>query len=164
MRSTWRHPAALLLLALLFSPALPAATITGKVVKVVDGDTVHVLDAANTRHKIRLAGIDAPERKQPFGAKAKAYLAGLVAGEPVEVEWNKRDRYKRIVGKIIHDGRDVNLSMVRAGMAWWYRKYSKEQSLVDRGLYAAAEAKARFSRVGLWADPGPVAPWEWRRR
>ncbi len=146
MLSTWRHPAATLLFALLLPPALPADTLIGKVVKVVDGDTVHVLDAAKTRHKIRLAGIDAPERKQPFGRKSKDYLLGLVAGELVEVEWNKRDKYKRIVGKIIHDGRDVNLAMVRAGLAWWYRKYAREQSAADQVLY---ERKGRATSDAL---------------
>ncbi len=103
MRSTWRHPAALLLLALLFSPALPAATITGKVVKVSDGDTVHVLDAHRKLHKIRLAGIDAPETGQAYGRKAKNRLLQLVAGELVEVEWNKRDKYKRMTNQDIHN-------------------------------------------------------------
>ena len=158
-----RHLSALLL-ALFLSPALPADTLTGKVVKVVDGDTVYILDAAKTQHKIRLAGIDAPERKQPYGRKSKDYLLGLVAGELVEVEWSKRDRYQRIVGKIIHDGRDVNLAMVRAGLAWWYRKYEREQSPADRVLYETAEDRARGEGVGLWADPSLMAPWEWRKR
>ena len=139
---------AALLLSLLLSPTLPADTHTGKVVKVVDGDTVYVLDATETQHKIRLAGIDAPERKQPYGRKSKDYLLQFVAGEVVEVEWNKWDRYKRVVGKISYDGRDVNLAMVRAGLAWWYRKYAREQSLADRGLYEAAEDRARSEGWG----------------
>jgi endonuclease YncB( thermonuclease family) len=155
---------AALLLFLLLSP-----TLTGKEVKVVDGDTVYVLDAAKTQHKIRLAGIDAPERKQPYGRKSKDYLLEFVAGEVVEVEWNKRDRYKRIVGKIIHGGRDVNLAMVRAGLAWWYRRYAREQSPADRGLYEAAEDRARAEGVGFGAGGalGLAAParasWEVRR-
>jgi len=125
---------------------------------------VHVLDNAQERHKIRLAGIDAPERKQAFGKRSKEYLSGLVAGELVLVDWNKRDRYKRIVGKIIHQGRDINLKMVRASLAWWYRKYSGEQNPGDRVLYEAAEMDARGNRRGLWVDPRPVAPWDWRKR
>ncbi len=82
-------------------------------------DTVHVLDSAQERHKIRLQGIDAQERKQALGKRSKEHLSGLVAGEPVLVDWNKRDRYKRIVGKIIHQGKDINLEMVQAGLAWW---------------------------------------------
>ncbi len=99
---------------LLLSPVLPADTLTGTVVKIVDGDTVYILDASKTQHKIRLAGIDAPERRQAFGTKSKEYLRDLVAGEVIDVEWHKRDRYKRIVGKIIHAGSDVNLAMVNA--------------------------------------------------
>ncbi len=146
-------------------PHLAAAdTITGRVVKVTDGDTVHVLDASQTRHKIRLQGIDAPERKQAFGKRSKQYLTDMVAGQTVEVDWNKRDRYKRIVGKIVHQGQDINLAMVRAGLAWRYRKYAREQNAGDRVLYEAAEKDARDNRRGLWVDPQPVAPWDWRRQ
>jgi len=155
---------AALLLAFSLSPALSADTLTGKVVRVVDGDTLYVLDADKTQHKIRLSGIDAPEQGQPFGTKAKESLLDLVAGKVVEVDWQKRDRYKRIVGKVIHDGRDVNLAMVRSGLAWWYRKYADEQSRADRQIYEAAEDRARAERQGLWADPAPVPPWEWRGR
>ncbi len=120
---------------LLLSPVLPADTLTGTVVKVVDdGDTVYILDASKARYKIRLAGIDAPERRQAFGTKSKEYLRDLVAGEVIDVEWHKRDRYKRIVGKIIHAGSDVNLAMVNAGYAWFYRKYAREQSPADQVL------------------------------
>ena len=149
---------------LLLSPVLPADTLTGTVVKVVDGDTVYILAASKARHKIRLAGIDAPERRQAFGTKSKEYLRDLVAGEVIDVEWHKRDRYKRIVGKIIHAGSDVNLAMVRGGYAWFYRKYAREQSPADQVLYEAAENNARATRAGLWHDPNPVPPWKWRRR
>jgi micrococcal nuclease len=128
------------------------------------GDTVYVLDASQERHKIRLAGIDTPERKQPFGKKAKDYLIGPVAGKDVEVDWSKRDRYGRIVGKVIFEGQDVDLAMVQAGYAWWYRKYAGEQNAGDRVLYEAAEEKAKAEHLGLWADPHPVPPWEWRKK
>jgi endonuclease YncB( thermonuclease family) len=81
----------------------------------------------------------------------------------VTVEWSKLDRHKRIVGKVLDGQQDVNLALVRDGLAWWYRKYANEQSPVDRNLYEAAEAKAKTERVGLWSDPAPVPPWEWRR-
>ena len=74
------------------------------------------------------------------------------------------DPYKRIVGKILDGERDVNLALVRDGMCWWYRKYAHEQSPVDRGLYEAAEVKARMARAGLWSDPDPMPPWDWRHR
>ena len=141
-----------------------ADTLTGTVVKIVDGDTLHLLTADTTRHKIRLAGIDAPERGQAFGTKSKDRLATLVAGEMVEVDWQKRDRYKRIIGKITRAGEDVNLEMVRAGLAWWYRKYAHEQSPEDQHAYETAEDEARRSWAGLWRDPNPIPPWAYRRR
>lgn len=157
-----RIAAALLFLA----TTLPAHadTLTGLIVKVTDGDTVQVLDASKTTHKVRLAGIDAPESGQAFGTKAKRRLLELVGGQTVTVEYSKRDRYRRIVGKLIVDGRDVNLVMVRDGLAWWYKKYAGEQSLVDRRLYEAAEDQAQAGRVGLWSDPNAMAPWDWRHR
>lgn len=110
----------LLILLLCFSSFLFADTLTGKVIKITDGDTVHVLLNDNNKEKIRLAGIDAPERKQAFGNKSKQYLADLIGAEIVIVEYNKRDRYGRIIGKILFEGRDINLEMVHAGFAWHY--------------------------------------------
>ncbi len=153
---------ALLVLTLLIFPPAHADTLNGKVVRILDGDTVEVLDARNRTHRVRLAGIDAPESKQPFGAKAKRVLSELVGGETLTVEWHKRDRYDRLVGKLMLDGADVNLALVRAGYAWWYRAYAGEQSSSDRRLYEAAETAARREGVGLWADPRPIAPWDWR--
>ncbi len=95
-----------------------ADTLTGKVVKITDDDTVHILLANHDKEKIRLAGIDAPERKQPHGNKAKQYLASILGNKCVTVEYDKRDRYGRIVGKIGYEGLDVNLAMVREGLAW----------------------------------------------
>ena len=111
---------------------------------------------------MRLAGIDAPESKQPFGAKAKRALSSRVGGKTLTVDWHKRDRYDRLVGKLMFDGADVNLALVRAGYAWWYREYAGEQSPSDRRLYEAAEKAARRDGVGLWSDPRPIAPWDWR--
>ncbi len=99
--------AAFLLLA---APRAFADTLTGKVVKVADGDSITVLDSTNTQHRIRLQGIDAPERKQAFGNASRKHLAILVTGKTVTVQWNKRDRYRRIVGFVIVDGQDVNLA------------------------------------------------------
>ena len=144
------------------SLAQAAVDLAGRVVRVMDGDTVVLLDSDKAEHKIRLAGIDAPETGQEFGTKAKQHLLALVGGDPVTVAWQKRDKYGRIVGKLIRDGTDVNLAMVRAGFAWWYQKYANEQAPVDRVLYAAAEGKAKAERLGLWADKAPLAPWDWR--
>lgn len=153
-------------LALSFLVVLPtsADVIRGRVVSVADGDTVTVLDGGNAQHKIRLSGIDAPERAQPFGRRARERLAELVAGKSVEVETDKTDRYGRSVGKIVLNGTDVNLAMVVAGFAWHYKAYAKEQSAADQRLYAGAEVDARQARRGLWFDIEPVAPWDWRAR
>ncbi len=154
---------AALLFFLLLSFIAAADTLSGTVTSVLDGDTLYVLDAENARHKVRLAGIDTPEHGQPFSAKSKQYLLELVAGKAVDVQWSKRGRYVRYIGKVLSDGRDVNLAMVRAGLAWWFRRYRGEQSEVDQVLYEAAEDKALAEGIGLWRDPDPV-PWDWRRR
>ena len=151
-----------LLLALVMTPTW-ADILAGKVVAVADGDTITVLDDSKVQHKIRLAGIDAPERKQPFGQRAKEQLSNLVFGKSVQVVTEKVDRYGRQIGKVLIDGRDANLAMVSAGMAWHYKKYQSEQAASDRLLYASAEEDARGGRVGLWQEPAPVAPWDWRR-
>ena len=159
-----RNPVEALLLAACFLSAgwANAETLAGKVVGVADGDTITVLDAAHEQHKIRLAGIDAPEKAQPFGQRAKAQMSDMVFGKPVAVEWSKRDRYQRIIGKVLVADRDAGLALVSAGLAWHYKQYQKEQTIDDQVRYAAAEDAARARHAGLWADPNPVPPWEWR--
>lgn len=154
-----------------FAATVSAETLLGRVVGVTDGDTVTVLDASQGEHKIRVAGIDAPEKKQPFGEKAKQSLASLVYGKPIRIEWTKRDRYGRIVGNVFACPADpcpkpvdAGLMQIRSGLAWHYKKYEKEQSQEDREAYARAETEARDRRIGLWSDPDPMPPWEWRHR
>lgn len=142
--------------------SLHAQTITGKVVSVADGDTITVLDEQLVQHKIRLAGIDAPERKQPFGQRAREHLSILVAGRVVSVPSEKQDRYGRTVGVVLVDGRDANLAMVQAGFAWHYKKYEAEQVKSDRLLYSRAETETKAAGHGLWSDAEPIAPWDWR--
>jgi len=144
--------------------AAEAGTLTGRVVGVHNGDTITVLDANRQQYKIRLAGIDAPEANQAYGSRSKQNLSKWVYNRQVIVEWNKRDRYGRTVGVVLVDGHDVNPKQVRAGMAWWYRQYAKEQTPDDRQLYELAENDARAAKRGLCADPQPVPPWEWRRQ
>jgi endonuclease YncB( thermonuclease family) len=134
------------------------------VVGVADGDTLTVLDQKHEQHKVRLAGIDAPEKSQPFGQRAKQSLSKLAYGHSVSVEWRKRDRYRRIVGKVFEGGRDVNLEQVRRGLAWHYKQDQNEQGTLDRARYATAESEERAARRGLWALPAAqrVPPWEWR--
>jgi len=161
--TSWTNPVTSLLLLLL--PVVAGSQeLTGRVVRVIDGDTLVLLDESNLQHKVRLAGIDCPERKQPWSIRAKDALADHVFNDRVVVDWDKSDRYKRIVGKVIHGDQDVNLALVRGGMCWWYRKYAHEQSPVDRVLYEDAEGEARKQRRGLWSDREPVPPWEWRRK
>ncbi len=145
------------------SLTVSADTLTGKVVKITDGDTLYVLDANYKDHKIRLAGIDAPERKQAYGLASHKHLLSIVAGKQVRVEYQKRDRYGRIVGKVLLDGIDACLEQVKAGFAWHYKKYQHEQSAEDRELYADAEIRARDGRLGLWRENNPNPPWEYRR-
>lgn len=148
--------------ALLQALHAQAETFTGRVIGVADGDTLTVLDERRQQHKIRLAGIDAPEKRQPFGGRSKQNLAAMAFNKNVVVEWNKRDRYGRTVGKVMVNGVDANLEQINAGMAWWYRDYAKEQSPEDRRQYEQAEAKAQMSRTGLWSDKNPVPPWDFR--
>lgn len=151
-------------LAVLLSIATAqAGTLVGLVVGVTDGDTITLLDDQRTQHKIRLSGIDAPEKAQAFGQRSKEHLSSLVFGHRVMVETEKQDRYGRTVGKVVIDGRDVNLAMVVAGMAWHYKKYEGEQSPSDRLLYADAEQLAAKDRRGLWNSESEIPPWTFRR-
>lgn len=145
-----------LLVVLSLTPFANAETITGRVVKVTDGDTITVL-VDRAQRRIRLSEIDAPERSQPFGNRARQALAGLVANRVVVVEVTDTDRYGRLIGRITVDVEDVNRQMVVNGFAWVYRQYMTDRSLLED------EARARDGGVGLWSDPHPVPPWEWRR-
>jgi endonuclease YncB( thermonuclease family) len=141
-----------------------ADVLIGKVVGVTDGDTIKVLDLDNTLFKVRLAGIDAPEKKQPFGQASKKMLSDIVFGKVVEVDWHKRDRYDRLIGKVMIDGVDVNLEQIKNGLAWFYRQYQNELIPSDRLLYLDAENKAKEDNMGLWVYPEKVAPWDFRKR
>lgn len=149
---------------LLLTLKCAAATLEGRVVAVLDGDTITLLDASHRQFRIRLAGIDAPEKKQPFGQRSKASLSGLVFGKSVIVETKKQDLYGRSIGKVLVNGQDANLEQVSRGMAWHYKAYQREQAHVDRALYSDAENSAKAAGRGLWADPAPVPPWEYRHR
>lgn len=137
-------------------------TLQGRVVRVSDGDTVAVLDSAHREHKIRLAGVDAPEKTQAFGTRSKESLSALIYDHQVSVILGKTDRYGRTIGKIMLDGADVNIEQIKAGYAWHYKKYQNEQPPEDKTSYARAEEEARANKLGLWADPSPTPPWEFR--
>ena len=133
-----------------------------KVVGVTDGDTLVVLDGDKVQHKVRLAGIDAPEKGQAFGTRAQQALAAAVYRKTVVLDWHKRDRYGRLVAKVLLADRDVGLDLVAIGFAWHYKAYEQEQTPADRARYAAAESEARKSSAGLWSEPNPVPPWAFR--
>lgn len=150
-------------LLLFISASLNAGTLEGKVVGVADGDTITVLEANNTQHKIRLQGIDAPEKAQAFGQKSKQSLHQLIHNKQVSVEFQKKDKYGRIVGKVLHEGTDVCLEQIKLGMAWHYKQYASEQSKEDRETYALAELRAQSQKIDLWKDTNAIPPWEFRK-
>lgn len=141
-----------------------AAEYTGRVVGVLDGDTIDVLTVEKRVLRVRLSGIDAPERRQPFAAASKRALSDLVFKKQVLVQGDKYDRYGRFVGKVLASGRDVNLAMVEQSFAWHYKVYAVEQPEADRAEYSQAELTARTRRIGLWRDSAPMPPWSFRRR
>ncbi len=136
----------------------PDFDLSGRVVRIADGDTVSVLDAANAQHKVRLFGIDTPEQDQPFGNAAKKALAQLVDEKPVGVVVITTDSYGRTVGTLYQDGVNINAAMVASGYAWWYQHYAPHEHKL-----AASQERAREQHLGLWSDPHPVPPWDWRR-
>jgi len=150
--------------ALMVVGACPASadSLEGVVVSVTDGDTITVLEGGRIQHKVRISSIDAPEKGQAFGARAQQALAKTVFRKLVTVEWSKRDRYGRLVAKILIQGRDVGLEMVLAGLAWHYKLYELEQTATDRQLYSSTELDARQRRAGLWSQPAPIPPWDFR--
>lgn len=163
---------ALTALALTLSTGASAAHLYGRVVAVADGDTLTVLDGAERPHKVRLSAIDAPERRQPYGERAKQHLVRLAHGKSVLVDWQKRDRYGRIVGRVLlrecayvdcSYAQDVALEQLRAGLAWHFLRYASEQPLHERMQYAGVERDARARREGLWQQPEPVPPWLFRK-
>ncbi len=156
-------PSLLAIVLSLLAVTASADTLTGRVVGIADGDTLTLLDATNTQHKIRLAGIDSPEKGQPFGQVCKQNLSDLAYDRVAAVESSKLDRYGRVIGKVLVNGKDVNLGQVRRGCGWHYKKYQNEQILDDRLSYNAAEESARAGKVGLWTDHEPMPPWAWRK-
>lgn len=141
-----------------------ADVLVGRVVGVSDGDTITVLDDMKQRHVIRLMGIDAPEKGQAFGQKAKESLSALVFDRNVSVTWFKRDRYGRTLGQVRVGNKDVCLEQIKRGFAWHYKQYEREQPVEDRSRYGDAEKAAKIARIGLWADEHPIEPSKFRRK
>lgn len=142
----------------LFPGILCAKEIEGNVVRVLDGDTIEVLQD-RTPVRIRLINIDAPEKKQPSGRWSTNQLKSLIAGQPVTVTYTQTDRYGRVLGRVVTtNGIEANRYMVQNGAAWVYDQYNTDPSL------PALQREARAQKRGLWADSQPVPPWEWRHR
>ena len=154
---------AALIAAMVFAMPVFAESISGRIVAVADGDTLTLLDRSFVEHKIRLSGIDAPEKKQAFGQRAKAKLSANAYGLQAEADCLKTDRYRRNICVVRVNGRDVGLEQIRAGMAWWYRQYARDQTLQEQRVYEDAEEQAKSAKRGLWIDKEPIPPWEWRR-
>jgi micrococcal nuclease len=143
-----------LLLPLVFPTLLFAWE--GKVVGITDGDTIKVIKDG-IQVKVRLAAIDTPEKGQPYGQAAKKFTADLVAGKIVKVWPTDTDRYGRTIAFVFVDGVDLNKELLKAGLAWHYKQYSRDPEL------AKLEFEARVKKVGLWKEPDQIAPWEWRK-
>jgi endonuclease YncB( thermonuclease family) len=137
-------------------------TLHGLVVGISDGDTITIRDEQNRTSKIRLQGIDAPEKRQDFSNVSRQHLAQLVAGKEVDVEYEKLDQHGRIVGKVMVNDLDVCLEQIKAGLAWHYKYYEGEQTASDREEYATAETRARAAKLGLWQYAAPTPPWDFR--
>ncbi len=147
------------LIAFLLFPFYLLAQLSGKVVKVADGDTFTLLTEDNKQVKVRLHGIDCPEKGQDFGQVAKQYTSDKVYLQVVRVRATDIDRYGRTVGIVtLKDGTVLNEALLTAGLAWHYTKYDKNT------LWAGMELEARNKKVGLWVMPGAVPPWDWRKK
>lgn len=153
--------AAIALLLVMMTGTAAGDSIEGKVVAIADGDTLTVL-ADRQQVKIRVAGIDAPEKNHAFGQRSKEHLSDCAFDKVVIIDWKKIDRYGRTIGKVSADGVDCGLRQVKDGMAWHYKSYAKEQTVEDRAAYSEAEALAVARKVGLWNDVNPIPPWNFR--
>jgi endonuclease YncB( thermonuclease family) len=140
-----------------YSKSIKKETIIGKVVGITDGDTFKLLTKDSTLIKVRLANIDCPERKQPFSKKAKLFVSDAIFSKTVTLSVLKKDRYRRYISNVIYDD-SLSLchELVKHGLAWHYRKYSKDS------LLQALEDDARENKLGLWQDKNVIAPWDWR--
>lgn len=129
-------------------------TITGKVIHISDGDTYDLLTEDNITHRVRMLGIDAPEKGQDFHRKATDYLKSLLYNQTVTIQFDNTDRYGRLLAfTYLSDGREASHEMIRAGYAWHYRQYNQDDDLEQ------LEQEARQNKIGLWADPNPIEPW-----
>ena len=142
-----------------------SSSIEGNIIKIIDGDTVHFqISKSKKILKIRLAGIDAPELKQNFGEESRSCLLKLIKNDSVSIVSYGEDRYKRTLAKLLKNGVDINLVMIKNGCAWFYRKYKKTLTLNDQLLYDEAEKNAKLLGIGLFKNREAIEPWYWRKK
>ena len=165
------HLKRLLIVILFLLSPYSFADFNAKVVNIVDGDTIDVLDGYNQKLRIRLLGIDTPERKQQFGYESYFYLNKILHGKSVVIISSPdKDKpytlgyFKRVIGKVVLNDVDINLEMIKKGMGWHFIKYKKNQPIDESHSYNKAESEARKKYIGLWSDPNPVPPWKWRQQ
>ena len=137
--------------------------IHGRITGVVDGDTINVLIQAKQQIRVRIAFIDAPEKGQPFGQRAKQAMSDLVFGKDVKLRPHTIDRHGRLVARVIIDNQDAGLELLKQGLCWVYEKYVGEASDEIQTSYRDAQHRAEAEKAGLWQDPDPMPPWEWRK-
>lgn len=148
---------------LLCAACANADELTGRVIDVASGDNITIVDSSNTEFKVRLSGIDAPEKQQPFGVESKKSLSDLIYGKEVTVNWIKRDYHKRVVGKVLLKKVDINLEQVKRGMAWVFKHFIDDPYSQDQSDYVDAQEEAEDRHIGLWSQSDPIPPWEFRR-
>lgn len=135
---------------------------SGKVISITDGDTIIILDSLLAKHKVRVADIDCPEKGQPFGTKAKQFTSNEIYGKHVSIipkdPSNPTDKYGRILGYVKYNSKDLSEELLKQGLAWHYKYYSKDKHL------SLLESEAKKIKIGLWSDPHPINPYQWRKR
>lgn len=144
---------------LIYSIATGQSVLTGKVVKIADGDTITILTKENSQIKVRLHGIDCPEKSQDFGNRAKQFTTVMSIGKTVSVQIVNKDRYGRTVGRVfLADGKMINKELLKAGLAWHYKKFDKSEE------FASLENYAMLKKLGIWSIKNPIAPWDYRKK
>ncbi len=148
---------------ILFCSNVLCKNIKVKIIKIIDGDTVVARTINNKKLKIRLAGIDAPERDQPYGIKSTNYLKKIIFSKIVNIHLTSKDKYKRSLGIIFYKKTNINLDLVSSGNAWAYRKYLKKMGKKLEEAFIRAESNAQYYKLGLWNNLSPTPPWTWRK-
>jgi endonuclease YncB( thermonuclease family) len=146
-----------------YTSGLDHMSIHGRITGIVDGDTINVRILGKQQIRVRIAFIDAPEKGQPFGQRAKQAMSELLFGKDVELQAHTIDRYWRLVARVLIDGQDAGLELLKQGLCWVHEKYVGEAAAEIQTGYRDAQHKAEAERVGLWQDPDPVPPWQWRK-